>query len=88
MIPTPRYAGARVVVMGLGKSGLSAAASLRASGAEVQVWDDTPAQMQEGAAMMPRHAVMYGPPGIPGCQRCRRRLASRQTHTDVYGDEL
>jgi len=50
MIPTPRYAGARVVVMGLGKSGLSAAASLRASGAQVPVWDDTPAQMQEGAA--------------------------------------
>jgi len=50
MISTPRYAGARVVVMGLGKSGLSAAASLRASGAQVQVWDDTPAQMQEGAA--------------------------------------
>lgn len=50
MIPTPRYAGERVVVMGLGKSGLSAAASLRASGAQVQVWDDTPAQMQEGTA--------------------------------------
>ncbi len=50
MVPTPLYAGERVVVMGLGKSGLSAAASLRASGAEVQVWDDTPAQVKEGAA--------------------------------------
>lgn len=50
MVPTPRYAGERVVVMGLGKSGLSAAASLRASGAQVQVWDDKPAQVQEGAA--------------------------------------
>lgn len=50
MVPTPRYAGERVVVMGLGKSGLSAAASLRASGAQVQVWDDTPAQMQKGVA--------------------------------------
>src|SRR5690606_29580557 len=50
MIPTPRYAGERVVVMGLGKSGLSAAASLRASGAEVEVWDDQPAHMQEGVA--------------------------------------
>jgi len=50
MVPTPRYAGERVLVMGLGKSGLSAAASLRASGAAVQVWDDKPAQVQEGAA--------------------------------------
>ncbi len=50
MVPTPRYAGERVVVMGLGKSGLSAAASLRASGALVQVWDDKPAQVQEGVA--------------------------------------
>ncbi|MGE4061878.1 MAG: UDP-N-acetylmuramoyl-L-alanine--D-glutamate ligase [Rhodospirillaceae bacterium] len=50
MVPTPRYAGERVVVMGLGKSGLSAAASLRASGAKVQVWDDQPAQVQEGTA--------------------------------------
>jgi UDP-N-acetylmuramoylalanine--D-glutamate ligase len=50
MVPTPRYAGERVVVMGLGKSGLSAAASLRASGALVQVWDDKPAQVQEGTA--------------------------------------
>ena len=50
MVPTPRYAGERVVVMGLGKSGLSAAASLRASGAVVQVWDDKPAQVQDGVA--------------------------------------
>jgi UDP-N-acetylmuramoylalanine--D-glutamate ligase len=50
MVPTLRYAGERVLVMGLGKSGLSAAASLRASGAKVQVWDDKPAQVQEGTA--------------------------------------
>ena len=42
MVPTPQYAGARVVVMGLGKSGLSAAASLHAGGAAVEVWDDKP----------------------------------------------
>jgi len=40
MIPTLRYAGERVIVMGLGKSGLSAAAALRAGGADVRVWDD------------------------------------------------
>ena len=48
MVPTPQYAGERVVVMGLGKSGLSAAASLRAGGAKVEVWDDKPASLAEG----------------------------------------
>ena len=50
MVPTLRYAGERVVVMGLGKSGLSAAASLRASGANVEVWDDKAASLNEGKA--------------------------------------
>ncbi len=50
MISTLRYAGERVVVMGLGKSGLSAAESLRASGADVRVWDDTPTQLAQGTA--------------------------------------
>ncbi len=50
MVPTFRYAGEKVVVMGLGKSGLSAAASLRASGADVAVWDDQPASLAQGAA--------------------------------------
>ena len=50
MVPTPQYAGARVLVMGLGKSGLSAATSLRASGAAVEVWDDKPAALAEGKA--------------------------------------
>ena len=42
MIPIYSLAGQRVVVVGLGKSGLSAAASLKAGGAEVAVWDDAP----------------------------------------------
>ena len=50
MVPTPLYAGERVVVMGLGKSGLSAAASLRAGGAAVEVWDDKPNALAEGKA--------------------------------------
>ena len=45
MIPTRRYSGERVVVMGLGKSGLSAARSLRSSGAGVEVWDDKPTSL-------------------------------------------
>ena len=50
MIPTLRYAGERVVVMGLGKSGQSAAESLRASGADVRVWDDQAAQLASATA--------------------------------------
>ena len=40
MIPVFTFAGQRVGVMGLGKSGLSAAAALKAGGATVLVWDD------------------------------------------------
>jgi len=43
MIPVPAYSGKTVAVMGLGKSGLSAAVSLAAAGAEVWAWDDTDA---------------------------------------------
>ncbi|MSO98239.1 MAG: UDP-N-acetylmuramoyl-L-alanine--D-glutamate ligase [Rhodospirillaceae bacterium] len=44
MIPVFTFAGQRVGVMGLGKSGLSAAAALKAGGAKVAVWDDKPEQ--------------------------------------------
>jgi len=40
MIPVSDFAGHRVLVLGLGRSGLSAARALRAGGAEVLCWDD------------------------------------------------
>ncbi len=40
MIPVRGYAGSKVAVLGLGRSGLSAALALRAGGAEPIVWDD------------------------------------------------
>ncbi|MEM9582704.1 MAG: UDP-N-acetylmuramoyl-L-alanine--D-glutamate ligase [Pseudomonadota bacterium] len=40
MIPVLGYAGATVAVLGLGRSGLSAARALREGGAELRVWDD------------------------------------------------
>ncbi len=43
MIPVRGYAGHRVAVLGLGRSGRPAIASLRAGGAEVVAWDDSPA---------------------------------------------
>ncbi|MCK0167375.1 UDP-N-acetylmuramoyl-L-alanine--D-glutamate ligase [Jannaschia sp. S6380] len=40
MIPVRGFEGASVAVLGLGRSGLSAARALRAGGADVVVWDD------------------------------------------------
>lgn len=48
MIAVQGYAGQRVAVLGLGRSGLAAAQALRAGGAEVLAWDDF-AQAREGA---------------------------------------
>ncbi len=48
MIPVPGYEGDTVAVLGLGRSGLTAARALRAGGAEVVVWDDG-AQGREAA---------------------------------------
>jgi UDP-N-acetylmuramoylalanine--D-glutamate ligase len=43
MIPVRGYAGHRVAVLGLGRSGRPAIAALGAGGAEVVAWDDSPA---------------------------------------------
>lgn len=40
MITAQQVSGQRIAVLGLGRSGISAARSLRAGGAEVLVWDD------------------------------------------------
>ncbi|SES14886.1 UDP-N-acetylmuramoylalanine--D-glutamate ligase [Tranquillimonas rosea] len=49
MIPVLGFAGRRVVVLGLGRSGLSAARGLSAGGAEPLCWDDRP-EAREAAA--------------------------------------
>lgn len=49
MIPVRGYADAKVAVLGLGRSGLSAARALRAGGAEVLAWDDTEAAREAAA---------------------------------------
>ncbi len=40
MVPVRGYKGARVAVLGLGRSGLATARALRAGGAETLLWDD------------------------------------------------
>lgn len=42
MIPVKGYAGAKVAVLGLGRSGLATAHALVAGGAEPLLWDDSP----------------------------------------------
>lgn len=77
MIPVKGYEGLRVAVLGLGRSGLAAAAALRAGGAEPLLWDDSAEARSkaeaEGFALtdLSRHAALDGvaclvtSPGIP-----------------------
>ncbi len=77
MIAVQGLSGATVAVLGLGRSGLSAARALRAGGADPVCWDDNPAARQaakaEGLACtdLNRHGALDGvarlvvSPGIP-----------------------
>ena len=51
MIPTRGYDGAKVVVLGLGRSGLATAHALRAGGAHVLGWDDSAAARDAAKVM-------------------------------------
>ncbi|TCP43136.1 UDP-N-acetylmuramoyl-L-alanine--D-glutamate ligase [Rhodovulum marinum] len=77
MIPVRGVNGARVAVLGLGRSGLSAARALRAGGAEVLPWDDNeaaraaaeaegfaPADLTRAGALEGAAALILSP-GIP-----------------------
>ena len=50
MIPVRGLSGAKVAVLGLGRSGLSAARALRAGGAEAICWDDNPQAREKAEA--------------------------------------
>ena len=62
MIAVRHMAGRRAYVFGLGTTGLSAIAALRAGGAEVLAWDDREAAR---AAAGGRGAVLAAPDGVP-----------------------
>ncbi|MEM9754477.1 MAG: UDP-N-acetylmuramoyl-L-alanine--D-glutamate ligase [Pseudomonadota bacterium] len=51
MIVVPNFAGERVGVLGLGRSGLAAGQALRAGGARVLAWDDSPRGRAAGEAL-------------------------------------
>ncbi|KUF09163.1 UDP-N-acetylmuramoyl-L-alanine--D-glutamate ligase [Pseudoponticoccus marisrubri] len=59
MIPVQGVRGETLAVLGLGRSGLSAARALAAGGARVLVWDDTPAALERAAeeGFEPRNLV-------------------------------
>ncbi|KIC30355.1 UDP-N-acetylmuramoyl-L-alanine--D-glutamate ligase [Leisingera sp. ANG-M6] len=77
MIPVKGYEGAKVAVLGLGRSGLTTARALRAGGAEPLCWDDNPAAREaaeaEGFTCRDLHkagafddvAALITSPGIP-----------------------
>jgi len=77
MIPVRGYEGARVAVLGLGRSGLAAARALRAGGASPLCWDDgAPARERAEAEGLTLHdlsrreafegvAALVTSPGIP-----------------------
>lgn len=51
MIPVTHFAGQQVAVLGLGRSGLSAAQALMAGGADVVAWDDSARGRAAGEAL-------------------------------------
>ena len=76
MIPVRGYEGARVAVLGLGRSGLATVAALEAGGAEVLAWDDSEEaraalEARGGAPVKLSQAALKGAaalivsPGIP-----------------------
>ncbi|MBY6068344.1 UDP-N-acetylmuramoyl-L-alanine--D-glutamate ligase [Leisingera aquaemixtae] len=77
MIPVKGYEGAKVAVLGLGRSGLATARALRAGDAEPLCWDDNPAAREaaeaEGFTCRGLHkagafddvAALITSPGIP-----------------------
>ncbi|KIC28911.1 UDP-N-acetylmuramoyl-L-alanine--D-glutamate ligase [Leisingera sp. ANG-S5] len=77
MIPVKGYEGAKVAVLGLGRSGLTTARALRAGGAVPLCWDDNPAAREaaeaEGFTCRDLHkagafddvAALITSPGIP-----------------------
>ncbi|MBN2905682.1 MAG: UDP-N-acetylmuramoyl-L-alanine--D-glutamate ligase [Rhodobacteraceae bacterium] len=88
MIPVRGYDGARVAVLGLGRSGLSAARALRAGGAQVLAWDDnaharaaaeaagfTPVDLTRPAALEGCASLIVSP-GIPHLYPAPNRVVS------------
>jgi UDP-N-acetylmuramoylalanine--D-glutamate ligase len=98
MIPVIGYEGARVAVLGLGRSGLATARALAAGGAEALCWDDSPeARAGAEAAGLTLHdlnradaydglAALIVSPGIPHLYPEPNRLIARAWEAGVPVD--
>ncbi|MCL7464395.1 UDP-N-acetylmuramoyl-L-alanine--D-glutamate ligase [Phaeovulum sp. NW3] len=98
MIPVQGFAGERVAVLGLGRSGLATAAALTAGGAMPLCWDDSPeARDRAQAAGLALHdltradafegvAALIVSPGIPHLYPAPNRLIARAMEAGVPVD--
>lgn len=99
MIPVREYAGRRVLVLGLARSGLAAARALIAGGSDVGVWDDGQTSREAAAAAglsladpaaedWSRVAALVMSPGIPLTHPAPHPavLAARAAGVPVTGD--
>ena len=89
MIPVKGYAGRKVAVLGLGRSGLATAAALLAGGAEPLLWDDSPEARAKAEAEgfactdLMRHggldgvALLVTSPGIPHLYPAPNKVIAR-----------
>lgn len=98
MIPVQGYAGRKVAVLGLGRSGLATARALTAGGAEALLWDDSPEARAKAEAEgfactdLMRHGVMddlaclVTSPGIPHLYPAPHRVIARALELGVPVD--
>jgi UDP-N-acetylmuramoylalanine--D-glutamate ligase len=98
MIVVDSFAGRRVAVLGLARSGGAAARSLAAGGAEVLAWDDNPTTREAVAAAIPLHdlaeadwrsiAALVLSPGIPHSYPTPHPaiVRAREAGTEIIGD--
>lgn len=98
MIPVKGYAGQKVAVLGLGRSGLATAAALRAGGAEALLWDDSPEARAKAEAEgfpctdLTRHGAFEGvaalitSPGIPHLYPAPHKVIARAMEAGIPVD--
>ena len=98
MIPVQGYAGQKVAVLGLGRSGLATARALLAGGAEPLVWDDSPEARAKAEAEgfqpfdLSRHGAFDGvaalitSPGIPHLYPAPNKIIARAIEAGIPVD--
>ncbi|MDP2082928.1 MAG: UDP-N-acetylmuramoyl-L-alanine--D-glutamate ligase [Pseudotabrizicola sp.] len=98
MIPVKGYAGAKVAVLGLGRSGLATARALTAGGATALLWDDSPEARAKAEAdgfeltdltrqtAFDDVAVLITSPGIPHLYPSPNKVISRALEAGVPVD--